>query len=173
MGLTETEVAEAIAYTEKMLKQAAEGQILNGKNDQGKAKSEEALEEDAIDIDERTPFLRVRRATANAPDRMRALSIDPLAPSAAFDETLKERLREAKSRPFMLSCLGFWGYEPCEVCNQWRDVFVQDLPEDVEIYCIITMNQSVPQTDDLPPGDLRMPGAQLFRYSGSGFSYDF
>jgi hypothetical protein len=98
MGLTETEVAEAIAYREKMLKQAAEDQILNGKNDQRKDKSDEALEGVIIDIDERTPFLRVRRATANAPDRMRALSIDPLAPSAAFDETLKERLREAKSR---------------------------------------------------------------------------
>jgi len=102
-GLTETEAAEAIAYREKMLKQAAEDQILNGKIGQAKANGgngggKEVHEEDVIDVNERTPFLRVRRATANAPERIRALSIDPLAPSSAFDETLKERLRDAKSR---------------------------------------------------------------------------
>jgi hypothetical protein len=99
-GLAETEVAEAIAHREKMLKQAAEDQILNGKNGQSKAKGgaeedEEVLEGDAVDVNERTPFLRVRRPAANEPKHPRALSIDPLAPSSAFDETLKERLRKA------------------------------------------------------------------------------
>jgi hypothetical protein len=101
-GLTETEVAEAIAYREKMLKQAAEDQILNGKHGSSKAKwgdgDEEVLEGHTTDVNERTPFLRARRTTVNAPEHLRALSIDPLAPSSAFDETLKERLRSAKSR---------------------------------------------------------------------------
>lgn len=102
-GLTETEVAEAIAYREKMLKQAAEDQILNGKNGSSKAKcgdadDEEVPEGHTTDVNERTPFLRARRTTVNAPEHLRALSIDPLAPSSAFDETLKERLRSAKSR---------------------------------------------------------------------------
>jgi hypothetical protein len=61
-----------------------------------------------------------------------------------------------------LSRLGFWGDQPFEVCDQLRDVFVEDLPEDVQIHRVVAMNQSIPQTDDLPPGDLRMPGAQLF-----------
>jgi len=99
-GLTETEAAEAIAYREKMLQQAAEDQILNGKNGQYKAKGGDGGNEDVLqeDMNERTPFLRVRPASANAPERLRTLSIDPLAPSSAFDETLRERLQGAKSR---------------------------------------------------------------------------
>jgi len=98
-GLAGTELAEAIAYREQMLKQVSEVQKLNGQTRDSEAKSGDVGdEEDVVDANERTPFLRVRRLTANAPERMRALSIDPLAPSSAFDETLKQRLRTAKSR---------------------------------------------------------------------------
>lgn len=50
-------------------------------------------------MNERTPFLR-GRSSASKPAPLvgstqgRALSIDPLAPSSAFDETLRDRLRE-------------------------------------------------------------------------------
>ena len=54
--------------------------------------------DDEEDVDERTPFLRGRRGSKPAlpaePAEGRALSIDPLAPSSAFDETLRDRLRE-------------------------------------------------------------------------------
>lgn len=53
-------------------------------------------------MDERTPFLRGRRASKPAPLAEsapgRALSIDPLAPSSAFDETLRDRLREERQK---------------------------------------------------------------------------
>lgn len=54
--------------------------------------------DDEGDVDERTPFLRGRSAAKPAPlaqpKQGRGLSIDPLAPSSAFDETLRDRLRE-------------------------------------------------------------------------------
>lgn len=60
---------------------------------------EDADDEDA---DERTPFLKARRAVGKAlredAQTQRALSIDPLAPSSAFDETLRDRLREDVER---------------------------------------------------------------------------
>ena len=53
-------------------------------------------------------------------------------------------LQEAKSHPLVFLRLGLWGYEPFEVCDQEWDVCMQDLPKDVEIHRVITMNQSVP-----------------------------
>lgn len=56
------------------------------------------------EADEHTPFLRGRRESNHAAAPMtddaqgRALSIDPLAPSSAFDETLRDRLREDAQR---------------------------------------------------------------------------
>ena len=104
-GLDSQDVAAAIAYREKSLKQqdesakshppvatqdhAAEGNGLDDHEHDG---------DDEEDVDERTPFLRGRRASKPAPlaesAQGRALSIDPLAPSSAFDETLRDRLRE-------------------------------------------------------------------------------
>lgn len=91
-GLTDVEVAEAIAYREQKLKDAA----AQGKKAAHEELDEEADEEHSGDINERTPFLR-GRPIVKEPVRPRAFSIDPLAPSSAFDETLKERLRGAKS----------------------------------------------------------------------------
>jgi len=104
-GLGAAEAAEAIAYREKMLKEAAEDEERRKVSDahSAKAKSKreggEVVEEGYLDVTERTPFLRGRRPSSNtAPDRPRGLSIDPLAPSSAFDKTLRERLRGAKAK---------------------------------------------------------------------------
>jgi len=102
MGLTETEAAEAIAYREKMLKETAQDQILNAKHGKSKAKGadegdEYVLDDGATDMNGRKPFLWVQPPATNAPERPKVLSIDPLAPSSAFDETLRERLQGAKS----------------------------------------------------------------------------
>lgn len=106
-GLDSQDVAAAVAFREKSLKQqdesakrkshppiptrdhTAEGNGLDDHEHDG---------DDEEDVDERTPFLRGRRASKPAPladsAQGRALSIDPLAPSSAFDETLRDRLRE-------------------------------------------------------------------------------
>ncbi|KZT73075.1 SPX-domain-containing protein [Daedalea quercina L-15889] len=103
-GLSSQDVAAAIAFREKSLKQqgvsakrkslppvavrdhAAEG---NGPDDHADEGDDEG------EVDERTPFLRGRKASkTKLVERGRTLSIDPLAPSSAFDETLRDRLRE-------------------------------------------------------------------------------
>ena len=43
-------------------------------------------------------------------------------------------------RRVVLSRLSFWRDEPFEVCDQLRDVCVEDLPKDVQIYRVIAMN---------------------------------
>jgi hypothetical protein len=77
-GITGKELDEAIAYRENMLK---EHQGSTSKDGQGTS--------------DRTPFLKSRTTTTVSPVKPRALSIDPLAPSQAFDRTLKERLGNA------------------------------------------------------------------------------
>ncbi|KAG5646965.1 hypothetical protein DXG03_001688 [Asterophora parasitica] len=76
-GLSGEEVKEAIAFREKMLKET---------------RAQEA-KDNGEPTHERAPV-----KTASLPDvgRPRALSIDPLAPSSAFDETLRTRLRGAR-----------------------------------------------------------------------------
>ncbi len=63
---------------------------------------DEADDDGGAGVDERTPFLKTRKHTGKAPagddSKHRALSIDPLAPSSAFDETLRDRLREDVER---------------------------------------------------------------------------
>ncbi|KAL4257594.1 Vacuolar Transporter Chaperone Complex Subunit [Pleurotus pulmonarius] len=96
-GLSGKEVEEAIAYREQMLKERRQshGEEAGAKKSNGGlGVSEEVEESDGEGGDERTPFLKARRTSVSAP-KPRALSIDPLAPSSAFDETLKDRLRMA------------------------------------------------------------------------------
>jgi len=77
MGISSQELDEAIAYREKMLK--ASQAASTSHNGEGAS--------------ERTPFLKNQNTTATATQmKPRALSIDPLAPSHAFDQTLRERL---------------------------------------------------------------------------------
>ncbi|KAK0204808.1 VTC domain-containing protein [Desarmillaria ectypa] len=92
-GLSGEEVAAAIAYREQMLKEARAKELVNGKKpSKVTSPDEEALEADDEEADERTAFLRGRK-TQQSTRKARALSIDPLAPSSAFDETLRTRLK--------------------------------------------------------------------------------
>ncbi|KAH9928705.1 VTC domain-containing protein [Fomitopsis serialis] len=107
-GLSKQDVAAAIAFRESALKQgdpakrkslppvAARDHIATAPQPDEHDHAEEA--DDEGDVDERTPFLRGRRAskTTLSERQGRALSIDPLAPSSAFDETLRDRLREER-----------------------------------------------------------------------------
>ena len=80
MGISGQELDEAIAYRERMLKERqATSTSRNGEGQSGEG------------ANERTPFLKNNTSTAEH-IRPRALSIDPLAPSHAFDRTLRERL---------------------------------------------------------------------------------
>lgn len=97
-GLSGKEVADAIAFRERMLKERKAAAKANGKKPTTGA--EEAIEEEEAEGDENTPFLRGRKDRGSTTSRERSnvdnrnLSIDPLAPSSAFDETLRERLRD-------------------------------------------------------------------------------
>ncbi|KIJ66914.1 hypothetical protein HYDPIDRAFT_186511 [Hydnomerulius pinastri MD-312] len=103
-GLPQQDVAAAIAFREKSLKERDDSGW-KGVGSPKKALVQEAesgvIEEDEETIDERTPFLKTRRNTGAIsppkPSHQKPLSIDPLAPSSAFDETLRERLRGAKA----------------------------------------------------------------------------
>lgn len=81
MGISGRELDEAIAYREKMLKESqATSTSRNGEGQSGEG------------TNERTPFLKNRSTSTPIQIKPRALSIDPLAPSHAFDQTLRERL---------------------------------------------------------------------------------
>lgn len=80
-GISGQELDEAIAYREKMLKESkATSTSRNGEGQSGEG------------TNERMPFLKNRNTSAATHVKPRALSIDPLAPSHAFDQTLRERL---------------------------------------------------------------------------------
>ncbi|PSR83226.1 hypothetical protein PHLCEN_2v5788 [Hermanssonia centrifuga] len=117
IGLRDADVAAAVAFREMSLKeqekQKQKGGVEGSRVPGVKARDTivQEVEEDADDeadddggagVDERTPFLKTRKHTGKAPagddSKHRALSIDPLAPSSAFDETLRDRLREDVER---------------------------------------------------------------------------
>jgi uncharacterized membrane protein YidH (DUF202 family) len=113
-GLTGKEVAEAIAFREMMLKEKLASE--NGKGNGQKKKhvpdegDGEVEDEDVDDVDARTAFLRRRKSSVAAHEvngiGPRAMSINPLAPSSAFDETLRDKLRGAHDlRPQALSAV--------------------------------------------------------------------
>lgn len=83
-GLPHEDVAAAIAFREKSLKE----------RDPAPQSSGSSSTPDVV-YDERTPLLKLPR-----PPRVeRTVSIDPLAPSSAFDERLRERLQANKNVP--------------------------------------------------------------------------
>ncbi|KAK7033337.1 SPX domain-containing protein [Favolaschia claudopus] len=96
--LTGSEVQEAIAYREHMLKARRES-VPSDKKQKGVVRSarREAAdaEEDDEDEDLDDVLARGRPPTGKAIPivKPRTLSIDPLAPSVAFDETLRDRLK--------------------------------------------------------------------------------
>lgn len=95
-GLSGTEVEEAIAFREKMLKQRREEDVQNGASTSSSGKDVGAEEEgQRLEAQARRRLSTVR----DSPDfRSRSLSINPLAPSTAFDETLKNKLNDVHQR---------------------------------------------------------------------------
>lgn len=83
-GLPHEDVAAAIAFREKSLKERAPAPQSSGSSSTP----------DVV-YDERTPLLKLPRQ----PRVERTVSIDPLAPSSAFDERLRERLQANKNVP--------------------------------------------------------------------------
>jgi hypothetical protein len=80
-GISGQELDEAIAYREKMLKdRQATSPVRDDEGESGEG------------TNERTPFLKNRNTSTVPKVKPRAMSIDPLAPSQAFDRTLRERL---------------------------------------------------------------------------------
>ncbi|KAH7913594.1 VTC domain-containing protein [Hygrophoropsis aurantiaca] len=103
-GLSQEAVADAVAFREKALKERSVERPYRNKsppNDQVEAvdDGDAGDAEDDEDDDERTPFLKAKKAKPIlATSKARTLSIDPLAPSAAFDQTLRDRLRGTSAR---------------------------------------------------------------------------
>ncbi|KAJ3983340.1 SPX-domain-containing protein [Lentinula detonsa] len=99
-GLTETQVAEAVAYRENMLRERRKTEVAQGKkpslnlygSDPASNKTDEhAVEDTDVDADERTPFLV--KSKDRSLSQTRSFSINPLAPSSTFDETLRNQLQ--------------------------------------------------------------------------------
>ncbi|KAG7089433.1 hypothetical protein E1B28_011119 [Marasmius oreades] len=99
IGLTESQVAEATAYREQMLEERRKSEAANGKRPKNMngVTSEEAIEtndEEEEGDDGRTPFLQRKGRTMSQSSKP-LLTIDPLAPSSAFDQKLKDHLKGA------------------------------------------------------------------------------
>ncbi|KAI6155231.1 SPX-domain-containing protein [Pisolithus tinctorius] len=96
-GLPHQDVAAAIAFREKSLKERDDSGSTGGGSPPRNAVDRDEVFEDE-EADERTPFLQARRKSAALPpqpQQYKTISIDPLAPSSAFDQTLRERLQSA------------------------------------------------------------------------------
>ena len=110
-GLSGEDLQAAIAYREKMLKERQEVEGENQTRD-SRGKGSEKAPEDHMLVEEgqdqgdgvnghhyHKPFQHNRHESTTAKKlRSKALSIDPLAPSQAFDETLKTKLEIAQVR---------------------------------------------------------------------------
>lgn len=102
-GLSGTEVEEAIAYREKMLKQRRE-QEAEATHSNGSGSRNGGLDV-PLEDDEHAegssisgPRRRRKWSLIGNDIKSRALSIDPLAPSTAFDETLRNKLHETQKK---------------------------------------------------------------------------
>ncbi|KAJ7170911.1 VTC domain-containing protein [Mycena crocata] len=103
-GLSGPDVADAIAYREHMLKARRVSDVNENAAGNGARRRPFSSRRDAAgsdgddDDDEQTTLERGRVARGkNIPiAKPRALSIDPLAPSSYFDETLRDRLKEER-----------------------------------------------------------------------------
>ncbi|KAF8656227.1 hypothetical protein AX16_002663 [Volvariella volvacea WC 439] len=87
IGLSSADIEEAVAYRTKMLKEQEESDKRAGKL---KASQNGGEQED--------PSTSNGKHVVPVPDRPRVLSIDPLKPASAFDETLKTRLTEEREK---------------------------------------------------------------------------
>ncbi|KAF8825333.1 hypothetical protein HHX47_DHR7000263 [Lentinula edodes] len=102
-GLTETQVAEAVAYRENMLRERRQTEVADGKKPNAGCygsvpnnTDENAVEDTDETADERTPFLvkTKDRSLSQTRSALNALPINPLAPSSAFDETFRNQLQD-------------------------------------------------------------------------------
>ncbi|KAJ3931709.1 MAG: VTC domain-containing protein [Lentinula lateritia] len=102
-GLTETQVAEAVAYRENMLREKRKTEVTDGKKPNPSCydsvpnnTDENAVEDTDETADERTPFLvkTKDRSLSQTRSALNALPINPLAPSSAFDETFRNQLQD-------------------------------------------------------------------------------
>ncbi|OCH86612.1 SPX-domain-containing protein [Obba rivulosa] len=95
-GLSGEEVNAAIAFRKKSLE---ERRVRDAQGD-----ADNDADDEADGAHERTPLLKTRTRSVveavaeGAPPPSRIMSIDPLAPSSAFDETLRDRLRDDAAR---------------------------------------------------------------------------
>jgi hypothetical protein len=110
-GLSGEDLQAAIAYREKMLKERQVAEEENQTRD-ARGKGSEKVPEDHTIVEEgqdqgdgvnghhfhKSSQHKRYESTTGKELRSRALSIDPLAPSQAFDETLKTRLEIAQAR---------------------------------------------------------------------------
>lgn len=109
-GLSGDEVKAAIAYREQMLKEKREedeAKPVTPSKEKEKEKSRSNFEAEGNNEEDglpetsevgrrRRPKHHREKSTISAALKTRTLSIDPLAPSSAFDETLKTKLRGAR-----------------------------------------------------------------------------
>ncbi|KAI5983398.1 SPX-domain-containing protein [Pisolithus albus] len=95
-GLPHQDVAAAIAFREKSLKGRDDSGLTGGESPPDTVDRDEVFGDE--EVDERTPFLQARRksrAISPHTQQYRNIFINPLAPSSAFDQTLRERLQSA------------------------------------------------------------------------------
>jgi hypothetical protein len=113
-GLSGEDLQAALAYREQMLKERREAEGENQTRDEKGKRSEKELEDhilteeredqdqgDAVNGEQqhhyhKHPHKRYESTTLAKKFQSKALSIDPLAPSQAFDETLKTKLESAQ-----------------------------------------------------------------------------
>ncbi|KAF9065092.1 VTC domain-containing protein [Rhodocollybia butyracea] len=92
-GLTETQVAEAVAYREQMLRERRKTEVFRWE----KTGFQWSAVEDTEHVNENAPFGTKPKAGNQSSTKTRtsrALSINPLAPASAFDETLRNQMQE-------------------------------------------------------------------------------
>ncbi|KAG8895923.1 vacuolar transporter chaperone, partial [Tulasnella sp. 403] len=95
VGLPKGQALAAIKYRQEML----ERELAKQAGKQKQKADQQSDDEDSEDEDERTPFLKSRRASMGTALRPQKLSIDPLAPSALFDKAFQSKLqRERKEQ---------------------------------------------------------------------------
>lgn len=100
-GLSGHDVAAAVAIRERNLKERAQEVQGTREDTANDADVESDDEEHARLLKDSNAAAKIATTIASALDRTaqaRAMSIDPLAPSSAFDETLRDRLREGRQK---------------------------------------------------------------------------
>jgi len=101
-GLSGDQIQAAVAYREKMLKEAREEEQEVAKAERRRSKEPQAAPETGESAasgsnGKKRPKPQREKSTISRKLGKKNLSIDPLAPSSAFDETLKSKLQGAKA----------------------------------------------------------------------------